>query len=480
MSVDLTFEKRMYIGGQLIGAPNADVICPATEQGVAKVAFGDAGHAKDALAAAEAAFGSWSRAPIAERATWMHRLRDAVVDHQDHLRECVHLEVGKSWAATEEDYTSLVNSLSFYAEEIARFRSENLVSQQGTHTHTLTWEPVGVAAAFLAWNFPLLNLAFKIGPAMAAGCPIVLKPSFKSPLSAYAVGEICASIGLPPGVVNIVCGPDEEVGDALSSSTIPALLTLIGSARTGRRVMEKGASSIKRYSMELGGNAPVLVFDDADVALAADIICALKFGNSGQICVTPNRVFVADANADALRDAIVERAAAVRIGHDRHEDIDMGPLIDAAAWSRVDALVADAVDNGATLLHGGGQPKALTSGHYYSPTVLDGVTPDMRIAKEEVFGPVVSLMRYKDETDGLRLANDTQAGLTAYVFTKDLGRAERCARDLRFGEVQINGVSYGIDLPHVGIKQSGIGCDCSHLALHDYLAPKRISSALAA
>lgn len=480
------FNKPMHVNGRPLegGGGRFEVVSPATEKPVGNVAWADAADARAALAAAEAAFDEWSGLPVGARTKWMLRLRDAVVGAEEHLRECVHLETGKTWEGTREDFDSLVNSLAFYAEEIARLRPEELVDREGTHSHLLRHEAAGVAVAFLAWNFPLLNLAFKLGPAMAAGCPLVVKPSFKSPLSAYAVGELCAQAGLPAGAVNIICGPDEEVGDALSSSTIPALLTLIGSARTARRVMREGASSVKRYSMELGGNAPALVFADADLDLAADIVCAVKFGNAGQICVTPNRVLVEESVLDAFRDKVVERAKKIRVGFapGKTGGVDMGPLIDRAAWERVDGLVQDAVAAGAKLLCGGGRPAELTTGHYYAPTVLDGVTEKMRIYREEIFGPVVSLIPFADddEAGALRMANDTDTGLTAYVFTADAGRAERRARALRFGEIQINGVKYGIDLPHVGVKQSGVGCDCSHLALRDYLVPKRVSRALAA
>ena len=476
----MKMEKQMYIGGALCGAPDREVISPATGKAAAKVAFGSAEDARRALQTAADSFASWSSRSISDRADWMRKLRDETAAREEHLRMCVHLETGKTWAATAEDYTSLVNSLDFYAEEISRFRPDNLIDRDGGHDHTLHWEPVGVAAAFLAWNFPLLNLAFKVGPAMASGCPIVIKPSWKSPLAAYAFGEICAHVGLPAGAVNIVCGEDEEVGDALSSSTIPALLTLIGSARTGRRLMEKGATSIKRFSMELGGNAPAMVFGDADLDVAADIIAALKFGNSGQICVTPNRIMAEESVRGTLVQKLKERAEKTKVGFDRNADMDMGPVIDGDAWKRIDGLVSEAVAAGATLVCGGGRPKDLPHGHFYAPTVLDGVTPGMRISREEIFGPVIAVSAFADEKEALREANNTETGLTAYLFTRDLQRARRCADVLRFGEIQINGVKYGIDLPHGGIKQSGVGVDCSHLALHDYLAPKRVSVALTA
>jgi succinate-semialdehyde dehydrogenase/glutarate-semialdehyde dehydrogenase len=469
----------MYIGGHLVDtAETREVVSPATGEVVGSVAWGGAEDAERALQAAADAVDSWAATPLEERAAWMSKLREVVVREQQRLREAVCAENGKTWEQSEEDYQSLVDSLEYYPGAMERFGDEELPDRDGSHEHALIYEPVGVAVAFIAWNFPLLNLAFKIGPAMAAGCPIVIKPSFKTPLAAYIVGELCHEIGLPAGVVNVVCGDDEVVGDTLSSSTIPALLTLIGSTATARRIMERGSSSIKRYSMELGGNAPVLVFPDADLDLAADIVAALKFGNAGQVCVTPNRVFVHEDVADAFGEKVVERATAVRVGHGPEGSVDMGPLIDDRAAARVGSLVDDAVKNGATVLAGGGRPADASTGSFFAPTVLTDVTPEMRVCAEEVFGPVISLMTFTDEDEGLAQANATDAGLTAYVFTSDADTAERCSRRLRFGEVQINGVKYAIDLPHGGIKQSGLGHDCSYLALNDYLAPKRVTRAL--
>lgn len=473
------FSKKPYIDGTLMEAGEVfEVINPATETPVGTIILANADAALAALDAAKKAFPLWANTPASERAQWMHKLRDAVIENEDHLRTCVHLEMGKPWAATKGDYDMLVDSLNFYADEIMSIKGEELKDNEGTHTHMLTREPIGVVAAFLAWNFPLLNLAYKLGPAMASGCPIIIKPSMQTPLSAYAVGELCAKIGLPAGVVNIICGRNREIGDLISASTIPAMLTLIGSTQTGLHVMKVGSTSIKRYSMELGGNAPVLVFADADLDLAADTVVALKYGNSGQICVAPNRVFVAAEVAEAFTQKIVERANATKVGFGRDQDIDMGPVIDEGAWSRIDGLVQDAIAQGASLLAGGGRPAGQDKGSFYAPTVLSNVTDDMRVCREEVFGPVINIMQFADEAEVLEVANNTDAGLTAYIFTQDQDRADSFAARLRFGEIQINGVKYAINLPHCGIKQSGIGVDCSHLALDEYLAPKRVSRAI--
>lgn len=476
----MDFPTRMYIDGALTGGPGRkDVLNPATEQIIATVHTAGLEDVERALQSAKSAFPAWSSTAISERQNWMHKLRDEVVAHEEFLRDCVHHELGKPWAQTHEDWDRLVASLEFYAEEIARVQDVGLADRAGTHTHRMVHEPAGVALAYLAWNFPLLNLAFKIGPAMAAGCPIIIRPSEQTPVSAYAVGMLCEKIGLPKGVVQILCTDGYDVADALTASTIPQVITLIGSTGTGQHIMRTGATSIKRYSMELGGNAPVLVFADADLDLAADIVCGVKFSNAGQICVSPNRIFVAEAVHEAFAEKVVARARAARVGFDKEADITTGPVVDRRAWIRIKGLIDDAVSQGAELLAGGDRPAQLNSGHFLAPTVLDRVTDTMPVYRQETFGPIVSLVPFSSEGDLLERANDCdEGGLTAYVFTRDLAKAEACAAALRYGEIQINGVKYDIDLPHGGIGQSGIGHDCSALALHDYLIVKRITRAL--
>ena len=472
--------KKMYIGGELVeGQARLDVVNPATEDCVATVAAAGLDDVDKALKAARAAAPGWAATPVAERQRWMLKLRDAVIANQEMLRECIHQEMGKPWGGTQEDLDLLERSLKFFAEEIQRVHDETLRDLDGTHEHRILYEPVGVAVAYLAWNFPLLNLAYKIAPAMAAGCPVIIRPSAATPVSAYAVGELCQEIGLPAGVVNILTTDGYGPSDALAASTIPNLITLIGSTNTGRHLMKVGATSIQKFSMELGGNAPVLIYRDADLDLAAEIVTTVKFNNAGQICVTPNRVFVEREVHDAFRDKVVARARAAKVGFDREADILTGPMIDRRAWARVKGLIDEAVEKGATLLAGGDRPEGLETGHFLAPTVLDQVTPEMRIYQDEIFGPVVSLIPFDDREAVLDRANDgEEGGLASYIFTADLALAEAVAKRLRYGEVQINGVKYDIYLPHGGIGQSGIGHDCSRLALNDYLVVKRISRGL--
>ena len=475
----MNVSKPMYFGGQLHdGVAQHEVINPATGEVAGIVAVADAELAVKALEQAQLALDTWSTTTVTERVQWMNKLRQAIIAHELPLRECIHQEMGKAWASTQGDYQMLVDSLAFYAEEISQRQSHKIEDIEGTHSHEIVHEPVGVVAAFLAWNFPLLNLAYKLAPAMAAGCPIVVKPSLKTPLSALLVGELCAQIGLPAGAVNIICGPDQLIGDAMSASTIPALITLIGSTETGKHVMRVGATSIKRYSMELGGNAPVLVFADADLDLAASVVCGLKFENAGQICVAPNRVFVAQSVAADFLALVKQKTQAVKVGFNKNLAIDMGPVIDQGAWQRIDQMVQDAVADGAKLEMGGARPAELSEGSFYSPTVLTNVKPTSRICRDEVFGPVISILNFTDETEVLAQANDTEAGLSSFIFTQNIEKAQSIANKLRFGEVHINGVKYAINLPHCGVKQSGVGVDCSSYALDEYFTIKRVSRAL--
>ena len=469
---------QMYIDGELVtSSEKFKVNNPATEALVDTISVANKDIAQLALESAQSAKKSWGMSSVETRTKWMLMLRDELALHEEELRKAIQLETGKPWQATQEDYQLLIDSLEFYAEEIKRYTVPTLNDVEKTHRHTLTHKPVGVVVAYLSWNFPLLNLGYKLGPALASGCPIILKPSLKAPLSAYLVGAICHKIGLPKGVVNIIAGDDAEVGNYLSGSSIPSMLTLIGSINTGVKIMQAGATTIKRYSMELGGNTPYIVLDDADLDKAAEILVALKYGNSGQICVAPNRVFVHSKVKDVFIDKVLALTKTMKLGFGSDESITMGPVIDKGSRQRIHQLVTASVEQGAKILTGG-EFDASEVGSFYPPTVLTGVTPDMLIYQEEIFGPVISIIDFNDDEEVLGLANDTDTGLASYVFTENQTKANFFAEFLEFGEVQINGIKYAINLPHVGIKQSGIGCDCSRYALDDYFALTRISQAL--
>jgi succinate-semialdehyde dehydrogenase/glutarate-semialdehyde dehydrogenase len=416
---------------------------------------------------------------LEQRTNWIIKLRDAVLKNEEILRTAIMFEMGKTYDATYEDIEALVNSLNFYPKAMkTHFEKINIVDLENTHTHSIVYSPVGVAVAYLAWNFPLLNIAFKIGPSLASGCSIIIKPSECSPVSAYLLGKILYEINFPPGVVNILCGDPDEVASTLSKSTIPRLVTMIGSTNTGKRVIADSSSSIKRLSMELGGNAPFIVFDDADFEAALDLAIGIKYGNSGQICVAANRFFIHKNIFDSFLKAYVERVKKIKLGFGKKAKVDMGPLINFESRVRIMNLIKDAVNNGANIETGGNIPKKFTKGCWLEPTVLSNVNSKMKIYNEEIFGPVACIMSFDKDKEVLNLANDTNYGLASYLFTNSKERIEYFSKNLDFGEVQVNGIKYAIYLPHGGVKDSGVGHDCSHYALEDYLSKKRVSIAL--
>lgn len=470
--------RKLYIDGELRDSHSGrrrGVICPGTEEAVAEVAWADGADAEAALSGARSGFAKWSRLSLKERTEWMQRLRGAIAAREEELRLAVMYEMGKPWEATAEDYETVVNALEWYPQEMQRTRDLILPDMENTHYHQVISQPAGVVAAFLAWNFPLLNVGFKLGPALAAGCSIILRPSSSSPLSAYVLGEICREVNFPAGVVNILCGPSDPVATTISRSAIPRVITMIGSSETGRKLIAQSATSIKRMSMELGGNAPAIVFPDAGLETAAREIAALKFGNCGQICVAPNRIFVHQDVLERFTELFLCEARRVKVGFGREAQPTMGPLIDGKARQRIDEMVREAVGQGAGLLCGGKVPPHLPKGYFYEPTVLANVNPTMRVFREEIFGPVAPLISFRDEEEVLAMANDTEYGLASYAYTEDVRRVKRLSERLEFGEVQINGFKYSIYLPHGGIKESGIGKDCSQYALEDYLIRKRVT-----
>ncbi|MGY6648262.1 NAD-dependent succinate-semialdehyde dehydrogenase [Wenyingzhuangia sp. IMCC45574] len=476
--------KKLYLDGQLVDATNGekiDVICPATGEAIAQVAKASKEDAEKALVAAQKGFKYWSKLSLTERTEWMQKLRSAVLEKEHELRTAMVHEMGKTYAGAYEDVEALINALDWYPNAMKNLREEQIPDYENTHTHKMISKPAGVAVAYLAWNFPLLNVGFKLGPALAAGCSIIIKPSTISPLSTYMIGEILADINFPAGVVNIIAGSSSEVATPMTTSTIPAVLTMIGSTATGKRIIADSTTSIKKLGMELGGNAPFIVFEDADFNKALDLAIGLKFGNSGQICVAANRILVHKNIYDKFLAAYIKRASELSIGFGTKEnpDVFMGPVAGLADRDRMFDLVEDAVSKGAKLEYGGKIPEGFPEkGYWIEPTILSGITPEMDLFRKETFGPVAGIMSFETDDEVLALANDTEYGLASYIFTNNHQRIERFTEELEFGEIQINGVKYSIYLPHGGIKNSGIGHDCSHLALDDYLVKKRVSTAL--
>lgn len=473
--------KKLYINGQLVDAVSKkrlEVICPATGDVIAEVAQAGEADAHKALLAAQSGFKYWSKLSLAERTVWMTKLRKAILAKEQELRSAIVHEMGKTYAGSWEDIEAVINALEWYPSAMKNLREEQIPDYENTHTHKMIQQPAGVAVAYLAWNFPLLNVGFKLGPALASGCSLIIKPSGLSPLSAYMIGEILAEINFPAGVVNILTGPSKEVATPMTKSKIPAVITMIGSTETGQQVIADSTTSIKKLGMELGGNAPFIVFEDADFDTALNLAIGLKFGNTGQICVAANRFFIHKNMYQKFLDAYVERASKLKLGFSLDDTVDMGPLVTRKDRDRMLKLVDDAISKGAKLEYGGKIPAGKENGNWLEPTVLSGMTSDMDVFRHETFGPIAPFMSFETDDEVLELANDTEFGLASYIFTNNHNRIHRFSEELQFGEVQVNGVKYAIYLPHGGIKNSGLGHDCSHLALDDYLVKKRISIAI--
>tara|TARA_R110002111_G_scaffold2978_2_gene19447 strand:- start:455 stop:1903 length:1449 start_codon:yes stop_codon:yes gene_type:complete len=472
--------RKLFVDGQLIeasGGRTFDVICPADEKPIASIAWADRKDTELALESASKGFEAWSKLSLEERLQWIGKLRLKILENGDLLRESIMYEMGKTWEGSEEDLTSITNSLQFYSEEIKKRHDIIIDDREGTHEHRIVSQPLGVVVAFLAYNFPLLNLGFKLGPALAAGCSIILKPSEFSPLSAYIIGEICEEIKFPKGVITVICGDLDNVGIPLCESKIPRLITMIGSTETAQKLIEQSSkTSIKRYSMECGGNAPFIVFPDADLELAMTHGAALKTGNSGQICVAPNRFFVHESVIDRFTEGIIAKFKKAKIGFGRENKPDMGPLTNLRSVEKVHGIVQNALKHGGELRYGGKPIEG--AGYYFQPTVIRLNNKKAGILQQEIFGPVAIIVPFGTQEEVLELANNTNAGLASYVYSKDEKILAYFSEKLEFGEVHLNGLKFDIYLPHGGIKNSGIGVDCSTYALDDYLIKKRVTKAL--
>lgn len=481
MKQELKFgHKKLYIDGQLTNASNGrtfEVICPADEKPVATIAWASKEDTQRALKSAQKGFENWSAMAMETRLQWIDKLRNKIIENSDLLRESIMHEMGKTWEGSEEDLTSITNSLKYYSEEIVLRQDIPIEDREGSHEHRMISQPLGVAVAFLAYNFPLLNLGFKLGPALASGSSIIIKPSEFSPLSAYIIGELCAEINFPKGVVNVICGDLQDVGIPLCESKVPRLITMIGSTETAQKLIAQSArTSIKRYSMECGGNAPFIVFDDADMELAINIGAALKIGNTGQICVAPNRFFIHESVIEEFTDGIKSKFENAKIGFGRENKPDMGPLANAQSVKKVHEIVKQAIHQGGELIYGGNPIDG--PGYYFEPTAIRLNDNNAEILQHEIFGPVALIVTFKTKEEVIELANNTDAGLASYVFSENKEILNYFAEKLEFGEVQLNGVKYDIYLPHGGVKNSGIGVDCSTYALDDYLIKKRVTLAL--
>ncbi|UQV46226.1 NADP-dependent succinate-semialdehyde dehydrogenase [Janthinobacterium lividum] len=455
-------------GGQTINVSN-----PATGEQIGTVPLMGAAETRRAIEAANAAWPAWRKKTAKERAAVLRRWHDLILENADDLALIMTTEQGKPLPEAKGEVQFGASFIEWFAEEGKRVAGDTLQSPWPDRRLVITKEPIGVCAAITPWNFPAAMITRKVGPALAAGCPMVLKPAEATPFSALALAVLAERAGVPAGVFSIVTGAPKDIGGEMTSNPIVRKLTFTGSTQVGRLLAEQCAPTIKKLSLELGGNAPFIVFDDADLDAAVEGAIASKYRNAGQTCVCANRLYVQDSVYDAFADKLVAAVAKLKVGNGIEAGVTQGPLIDAKAVAKVEEHVADALGKGGRLL-AGGKRHALGNG-FFEPTIIADVTNDMRVATEETFGPLAPLFRFKTDDEVIALANNTEFGLAAYFYSRDIGRIWRVAEGLETGMVGVNtGLISNEIAPFGGVKQSGLGREGSTYGIEDYLVIKYI------
>ncbi|HJV52851.1 MAG TPA: NAD-dependent succinate-semialdehyde dehydrogenase [Noviherbaspirillum sp.] len=469
--------QSCYIDGAWVAADSGatlPVTNPATGETIAHVPLCGAAETERAIAAADRALQTWRDTTAAERSRILRRWFDLLLANQDDLAALMTAEQGKPLAEARGEIAYAAAYVEWFAEEAKRAYGEVIPSPFKDRQIVVTKEPVGVCAAITPWNFPSAMITRKVAPALAAGCTIVLKPAELTPLSALALAELAERAGVPAGVFSVVTGEPRAIGGVLTASPIVRKLTFTGSTPVGKLLMQQCAGTVKKMSLELGGNAPFIVFDDADVDAAVAGAIASKYRNAGQTCVCSNRFLVQDGIYDTFAAKLGEALGALKVGNGMEAGVTQGPLINEAAVAKVEKLVADAVGKGARVA-AGGRRHAL-GGTWYQPTILCDVTREMAVAKEEIFGPVAPLFRFKTEAEAIAMANDTEFGLAAYFFSKDHARAWRVSRRLEYGMVGVNTGLISTEVaPFGGVKLSGIGREGSSHGLDEYMEIKYVA-----
>jgi succinate-semialdehyde dehydrogenase/glutarate-semialdehyde dehydrogenase len=470
------FLEACWVDGAPVRAANGatlPVVDPATRAPLGAVPRLAPAEVQGAVAAAERALPAWRARPAKERAAVLRRWSDLMLEHRDDLALLMTSEQGKPLAEARGEIAYAAAFLEWYGEEAKRAYGETIPSPFPDARVIVVPEPIGVCAVITPWNFPAAMLTRKVGPALAAGCTVVAKPAEATPFSALALAVLSQRAGLPPGVFNVVTGAPAEVGAVLTASPVVRALSFTGSTATGKLLLAQCAASVKRVSLELGGNAPFLVFDDADLEAAVEGAIASKFRNAGQTCVCANRFLVQAGIYDAFAARLAEKARALAVGDGREDGVMQGPLISEAALAKVERHVADALARGARVVTGG--KRHARGGTYYEPSVLVDVPAAADLAGEETFGPVAALFRFGEEAEAVRLANATEYGLAAYVYTRDLGRAWRVAGALETGMVAVNAGILSTEMaPFGGVKQSGLGREGGRHGLHEFIEWKYV------
>ena len=459
-------------GEWVAGRDRFDVTDPATGEKLVDVALLGAAEAEAAIAAANAAWPAWRGKTAKERGAILMKWYALLVQHADDLARIMTAEQGKPLAEARGEVIYGASFVEWFAEEAKRIYGETIPSTDNNKRFVILKQPIGVCAAITPWNFPIAMITRKVAPALAAGCTVIIKPAEQTPLSALACAELAQRAGMPPGVLNILTGDADSsiaIGNVLCASDTVRHLSFTGSTEVGRILMKQCAPTIKKLSLELGGNAPFIVFDDADIDSAVEGAMISKYRNAGQTCVCANRIYVQEGVYDQFVHKLAAKAVAIKVGNGFEAGVNQGPMIDAQAITKVESHVADALAKGARVVVGGTR----IGERFYTPTVLADVTSDMLCSREETFGPVAPVFRFKSEAEVIALANATEFGLASYFYSRDIGRIFRVGEALEYGMVGINtGLISVAEVPFGGVKQSGLGREGSHQGIEDYVETK--------
>ncbi len=450
-----------------------DVDDPATGKIIGRVPKMGAKETERAVAAAEAAMGPWAARTAKDRADVLRRFFDLMMAHQDDLAALLTAEQGKPLAEARGEIAYAASFIEWFAEEAKRVYGDVIPGHQQDKRIVVLKQPIGVVAAITPWNFPAAMITRKIGPALAAGCGVVVKPASQTPFTALALGVLAQEAGLPDGLLNIVTGGSSDIGGVLTASPVVRKLSFTGSTEVGAKLYAQSAPTIKKLSLELGGNAPFIVFDDADLDAAVAGAIQSKFRNAGQTCVCANRIYVQDGVHDAFVEKLARATAALKVGPGTAEGVQVGPLIDEKALTKVEAHIEDAVSKGAKVVTGG--HRHALGGRFFDPTLVTGVTREMMVTEEETFGPLAPIIRFTDDADAVAQANDTPFGLSAYFYARDIGRIWKVAEGIEAGIIGVNtGIISTEVAPFGGVKASGLGREGSKYGIEDYLEIKYI------
>ncbi|WP_426175112.1 NADP-dependent succinate-semialdehyde dehydrogenase [Massilia sp. TWR1-2-2] len=468
--------QQAFLNGEWCDADDGTTIKvtnPATGETVGTAPHMGAAETKRAIDAANAAWPAWRKKPAKERAAVLRKWNDLMLENADDLALIMTAEQGKPLQEANGEVVYAASFLEWFGEQAKRIEGDTLQSPWADRRLVVTREPIGVCAAITPWNFPAAMITRKVGPALAAGCPIVVKPAELTPFSAFAMAVLAERAGVPKGVFSVITGDSKSIGLEMTSNPIVRKVSFTGSTQVGRILMQQSAPTIKKLSLELGGNAPFIVFDDADLDAAVEGAIASKYRNAGQTCVCANRLYVQDGIYDKFAAKLVEAVGKLKVGNGQESGVTQGPLIEEKAVLKVEQHIADALSKGARLMVGG---KRHELGHsFFQPTVLADVTSDMQVATEETFGPLAPLFRFKTEDEVIAMANDTEFGLAAYFYSRDIGRVWRVAEALESGMVGVNtGLISNEIAPFGGVKQSGLGREGSKYGMDDYLVIKYI------